>query len=130
MATQDVFETTLRRYRTHATQYKLTGDAAAGTAANSLQKWLNDYMVWLESNVAGQSARIDTFVRDYSRTNPDLISMQKSLQTIKTEGPRLEDVYRTNAEAAETTPRDYTSFYIKGGVIVGVGALVALLSLA
>lgn len=41
----------------------------------------------------------------------------------------MEDVYRTNAEAAETSPRDFTPYYIKGGVILGVGALVAVLSL-
>lgn len=128
MATPDIFERELQRYRTFATKYKLTGDALTKVLADQQRAWFNAQVAYMEQTAASKSSAINTFVRDYSRTNPDLLSMQSKMKSIKEEGPKMEDVYRTNSEAAETSPRDFTQYYIKGGVILGVGALVAVLS--
>lgn len=107
----------------------MTGNPSYKTAADSSKNWITSYIQWLETTVATNSNYINKFVADYSTTNPDLVALQEKIKKIKTEGPKLEDDYLTGKEAAETAPRDMTAFYIKGGVILGVGALVAALSL-
>lgn len=119
---------TLASYRTNMASYKMTGDASARIAADSAGKWLTQYLQWLEGTVQANSQYVNRFVSEYSKTNPELVAMQSKLQTIKKQGPELENTYRTDQEAAETTPRDFTTFYIKGGVILGAAALVALLA--
>lgn len=122
------FDRVLAAYRINMARYKMTGNASFKTAADNSKNWITTYLRWLEGSVAQNSNYINKFVADYSTTNPDLVAMQKEIQKIKTEGPKLEDTYLTDKEAAETTPRDMTSYYVKGGVILGIGALVAALS--
>lgn len=122
------FDQVLTTYRTNMASYKLTGNASAKTAADNAKAWVVQYLNWMEGTVAANSEYINRFVGEYSQTNPELVAMQQKMKTIKTEGPRLENVYMTEKEAAETTPRDFTPYYIKGGVILGVAALVAVLS--
>ena len=122
------FDQVLTTYRTNMATYKLTGDASAKTAADSAKGWALQYLQYLEGTVSANSEYLNRFVSEYSTTNPELVAMQAKLKTIKSEGPRLENVYKTDKEAAETSPRDFTPYYIKGGVILGVVALVAVLS--
>jgi hypothetical protein len=122
------FDQVLTTYRTNMATYKMTGSAAAKTAADNAKGWAVQYLNWMEGTVSANSEYINRFVGEYARTNPELVAMQAKMKTIKTEGPRLENVYQTDKEAAETSPRDFTPYYIKGGVILGVVALVAVLS--
>lgn len=123
------FNQVLTTYRTNMATYRMTGNASAKTAADQAKAWVTQYLQMLEGSVAANSQYINRFVAEYSTTNPDLVAMQTKLQAIKREGPTLENTYRTDKEAAETTPRDFTPYYVKGGVILGVAALLAVLSL-
>lgn len=121
-------ERVMAAYRTNMTQYKMTGRPEYKRGADIAERWLSQYLQWMESSVTSNSNYINKFVADYSTTNPDLVALQQKIKTIKTEGPKLEDAYLTDKEAAETSPRDMTPYYVKGGVILGIGALVAALS--
>lgn len=123
------FNLALERYRTAMSDYRMTGNPGSKTTADAWKTWATQYIQSLEGTVAANSSYLNRFVAEYSTTNPDLVAMQTKLQSIKTEGPALENTYRTNNEAAETTPRDFTPYYVKGGVILGVAALLAVLSL-
>ena len=123
-----MFNRILDAYRHEMTNYKITGSSGAKEKVDRLERWIAEYTKWAEDNVTANSRYIDKFVKDYSTTNPDLIAMQKKIQKIKTQGPELEDTYLTDKEAAETTPRDLQPYYIKGGIILGVAALVSVLT--
>ncbi len=122
-------EGVLESYRQAESQYRISGHPFWKQHSDYTKAWMNNYLQWMEGTVSANSQYINRFVSDYSRTNPELVAMQAKLQTIKGQGPKLEDMYRTDKEAAETTPRDFSPYYIKGGVILGVAALVAVLSL-
>jgi hypothetical protein len=124
-----IFDQVLVSYRTNMSTYKMTGDESAKYAADQAKRWVTQYLQWMEGTVSANSQYINKFVAEYSTANPELAAMQTKLQTIKGQGPKLENTYRTDKEAAETTPRDFSPYYIKGGVILGVAALLAVLSL-
>jgi hypothetical protein len=108
-------------------QYKMTGDAASKAAADTAKQWMQYYVQWQEALAGKNADYINKFVNDYKSTNQDLIKMQKTVKNVKEQGPKMEDIYLTNKEAADDTPRDYTSYYVKGGIVLGTLVLVSVL---
>jgi hypothetical protein len=108
-------------------QYKMTGDAASKAAADTAKQWMQYYVQWQEGVARKNTTYINKFVNDYKSTNQDLIKMQKTVKNVKEQGPKMENVYLTNKEAADDTPRDYTPYYVKGGIVLGTLVLVSVL---
>ena len=127
MANQD-FNTVLNRYQKNLTDYKVTASAGLKTAVDTDKAWLDSYIASLERQSQEQQNYIQKFMADYQRTNPELIEMQSKLKEIKEKGPALQDAYETEKKAAEEEPIDFTSYYVKAGLIVGVAAVVGLVS--
>lgn len=126
MANQD-FNTTLELYRNNLTEYKLTGNSAFKTAADSAQAWLESYVKSLEQQAKDQSISINKFVAQYEKSNPELAELQTRIKKVQEEGPKLQDVYETEKEAQEEEPVDFTPYYVKVGLIIGVLAVTAFL---
>lgn len=125
MANQD-FEGVLTRYRQNLTDYKVTGNTALKTIVEGDRTWLDDYVTSLEQKSRQQQDYIQKFMKDYQNTNPELVEMQGKLKEIREKGPVLQDAYETEKQAAEEEPIDFTPYYVKAGLIVGVAAVVAL----
>ena len=120
------FDSTLDIYRQNLTEYKLTGNSAFKTAADNAKVWLDKYVEFLQDQAQRQANSIQSFVSDYEKTNPELVDMQKRIQQVQKEGPKLQDTYETEIEAqAEEDTVDMTPYYVKGGLIVGVLAMLA-----
>jgi hypothetical protein len=118
----------LARYQQNLTEFKATGNAALQPAVTVDKTWLDSYVTSLEQRSQAQRTFIETFMRDYQRTNPDLVEMQAKLKEIRTQGPVLQDAYETEMKAKVEEPVDISQYYVKAGLIVGVGALVAVVS--
>jgi hypothetical protein len=127
--TQGSFEQTLGTYRAWMSIHKATGSIPAKTAADNAKAWILNYLQSVEKSISANTAYINKLTTDYSKTNPEIVAAQRTIEKAKTEGPKLENTYMTDKEAAETPARDFTDYYIKGGVLLGIGALVAVLSL-
>lgn len=127
MAATAYFDRVAINYRDNMTQYKMTGNAASKAAADNAKRWMQYYIRWQETLAGKNTAYINKFVNDYKSTNKDLIKMQKTVQNVKEQGPKLENVYMTNKEAADDTPRNYTPYYVKGGIVLGTLVLVSVL---
>jgi hypothetical protein len=129
MEIQD-FNSVLSRYYKNLTEYKVTNNGALKPAVDADKQWLDSYVESLEKRSQQQQAFIQKFMKDYQNTNPDLIGMQKKLKEIREKGPVLQDAYETEKQAKEEekVPVDYTSYYVKGGLIVGVATVVWLVS--
>ena len=122
------FTAILARYQQNLTEFKVTGNAALQSAVTVDKTWLDSYVASLEKRSQAQQSFIQTFMRDYERTNPDLVEMQAKLKDIRTQGPILQDAYETEMKAKAEEPVDWSHYYVKAGLIVGVGALVAVVS--
>lgn len=129
MANQQ-FDTVLARYQQNLTEYKATANSALKPAVDTDKKWLDSYIASLEQGSQQQQSFIQKFVNDYQRTNPELVEMQAKIKEIREKGPVLQDAYETEQQAKkeEEVPEDYTSHYVKAGLIVGVAAAVWLVS--
>jgi hypothetical protein len=125
MANQD-FNTVLARYQQNLTDYKVTGNAGLKPAVDMDKTWLDSYVAGLEQKSQQQQGFIQQFMKEYQNTNPDLVEMQAKLKEIREKGPALQDAYETEKQAAIDDPIDFTPYYVKAGLIVGVAAVVAL----
>ena len=125
MANQD-FETVLTRYQQNLTDYKVTGNAGLKPVVDMDKTWLDSYVESLNKRSEQQQASIQTFMKDYQNTNPELVEMQGKMKEIREKGPVLQDLYETEKQAEEQEPIDFTPYYVKAGLIVGVGAVVWL----
>lgn len=127
MATAD-FTTVLTRYQQNLTDLKATGNTALQAAVNADKTWLDSFVNSLETRSQGQQAFIQAFTRDYQTANPDLVEMQAKLKEIRTKGPILQDAYTTEMKGKVEDPMDFTMYYVKAGLVVGVGLLVMVVS--
>jgi hypothetical protein len=125
MANQD-FDTVLARYQQNLTDYKVTGNAGLKPVVDTDKTWLDSYVASLEQKSQQQQGFIQRFMQDYQNTNPELVEMQAKLKEIREKGPALQDAYETEKQAMEEEPIDFTPYYVKAGLIVGVAAVVAL----
>jgi hypothetical protein len=126
--TQQDFTTVLNRFKSNLTEYKATGNSAYRTAIDTDKAWLDAYIGSLQAQSLQQQNAIQRFVANYEQTNPELVQMQKQMKEIQEEGPKVQDLYETEKEATKEEPVDYSTYYVKAGLIVGVGALALLVS--
>lgn len=127
MANQD-FETVLARYQQNLTDYKVTGNAGLRSVVDVDKAWLDSYVDSLNRKSDQQQAFIQKFMQDYQNTNPELVEMQGKLREIRAKGPVLQDAYETEQQAQneEVEEVDFTPYYVKAGLILGVAAVVGL----
>lgn len=128
MAQPQDFATVLNRYKANLTEYKATGNSAYRTMVETDKAWLDSYVQALNSQSQQKQTAIQQFVSTYEQANPELAQMQRQMKEIQTEGPVLQDIYETEKTATEEEPVDYTDYYIKAGLIVGVGVLAFVVS--
>lgn len=124
----DGYNQVLRVYYENLTEYKLTGNSAFKTAADTAQAWLDQYVKAQTAHTDKMAADINAFVAQYQDTNPDLIDIQKRIQKVRKEGPELQNIYDTEKEAQAEEAVDYSVYYTKVGLIAGVGAILAIVS--
>ncbi len=125
---QSTFQSVLARYGYSLREYKTTGNSAFKTQVELDKKWLNDYVQWLRTQSDAQSKSIRDFVANYQNTNPELVKMQSQMQKVKEQGPKLQDEYETTKEATKEEPLDFTAYYVKAGLILGVAGLIAVVT--
>jgi hypothetical protein len=119
------FEEVLDSYKSNLVEYKVSGNTSRKTVADSLKKWLDDYIRSAQANAENSAKEIQSFVSNYAKSDEEMARLKKELSTIRKEGPELQTIYETEREAQQTPPVDYTLYYIKGAVLAGVGGLIA-----
>jgi hypothetical protein len=122
---ETIFNTILARYHQSLTEYKTTGNSAFKTQVEMDKRWLDSYVRWLQLKSDQQGKSIQSFVSQYQNTNPELVKMQAQIKKVKEEGPKLQDEYETGQEATKEEPPDFTMYYVKVGLILGVTGLIA-----
>jgi DNA repair ATPase RecN len=122
------FEKTLELYKKNLVEYKVSGNAAYKVASDTAKKWLDDYIKFLEDRADKNKKEIQEFVDNYDKSDAELASLKKDMREIREKGPELQIMYETEKEAEVGVEVDYTSYYAKGAVLVGVIALVAVAS--
>lgn len=124
------FEKTLELYKKNLVEYKVSGNAAYKVASDTAKKWLDDYLKSMEDKAEKNKKEIQDFVKNYDKSDAELASLKKDMREIREQGPALQILYETEkeAEAEVGMEVDYTTYYAKGAVLLGVMGLVAVAS--
>lgn len=125
------FDDILEAFKKHTLNYKLTGNSAYKVAATNAEVWLDAYIKSITDATNGKADYVDKFVKEYANTNPELDKMAKQIKKVREKGPKLDNVLTTQLEAKDrlAEPEDMTTYYIKGGVVGTVLAIIAVVSL-
>lgn len=119
----------LEQMRDNLLEYKMTGRSEYKSVYEGTKAWLDRYVSNLSQSLNRESDTITTDVNAYRSANSELTNTQSQFQTIKAEGPKLEDRYTTiktqmDQSSAMDTPRgSYVKAGIAGGLILGAAAL-------
>jgi hypothetical protein len=120
MSEQD-FAQALELYRTNYVQYRTTGRSEYKIAYENAERWIQLYLEQFTNQITSGREFVNTFLRNYSTANPDMETLRTRFQTIRTEGPKIEDEYLTLKRLNEQTPEpESTSYYVKAGILAGL----------
>jgi hypothetical protein len=82
----------------------------------------------LNGSIQRDATFIDTFAKNYAKTNPEMMKYKQEIADARTKGPGLQDVYEGEKESQEQIPIDETPYYTKAAVVGGILALGAVVS--
>lgn len=123
------FDQAMEIYKNNYTNYRVTGNSAYKVAFENAERWIQLYLQEKEKQVSASATDINKFVQEYGSANPDLTKMRNQFQSIRKEGPKLEDQYiqikRLNEEIPEP---DMTSVYVKAAIVVGLVGIIGAVS--
>lgn len=123
------FQQALDVYKTAYVQYRTTGNAAYKIQYENADQYIQQTLASLNQTISDDASRITKFLDDYANANPELTELQSRFQTIRTQGPALQDKYATVRRVQhEVPPVDTTAQYIKVGLIVALMGLVVVFS--
>lgn len=128
MSASSDFERTLDIYKTNLTEFKTSGNAAYKAASETAKKWLDDYLKRMEERAENNKKEIEEFVKTQNNSDKELVSLKNDMKKIREEGPELQVLYETEKEAENVEEMDFTVYYSKGAVLLGVGVLIAVAS--
>ena len=115
-------------YKNNYAAYKVTGNAGYKIAYESALNWLNQTLAFGNASVQQDAMALQRFVTSYDSSNGEVTKLDQKLKKIKTHGPELQGEYertkRMNQKQIEAI--DNTSFYVKGGIVVGLLAIVGI----
>lgn len=120
----------LEQMRDNLLEYKMTGRSEYKSVYDGTKAWLDQYLSNLGTALEREADMITADVNAYRSSNAELTKTQNEFQTVKTEGPRLDDAYTTIKSQMDQVPvADTTGLYVKGGIALGLIAGAIALSL-
>jgi flagellar biosynthesis chaperone FliJ len=119
---ETAFAQALDLYRSNYLEYKMSGNTANKIAYERAQAVMDQYLQQLQTKIGNDASYVDKFVQEYANSNEKLMTLRDRSQAIQKEGPVLQDIYevRKRLSESEEEPVDYTGYYVKGAVIVGL----------
>lgn len=117
----------LEQMRDMLLEYKMTGDVRYKTVYDGTKAWLDTYLTNLSDSLTREADGITADVTSYASANTDMTKIQSDFQTVKSEGPKVEDRYLTVKRQMDQQPIvDTSGAYVKVGITAGlaIGAIV------
>ena len=115
-------------YRRAYTEYRVTGDPAQRRAYEALKTAID---VELENKRSGVQSS-DKYLRNFADTYqalPEMEEIEKKASEIQREGKKMENELAVSANLGKEIPIDYTPYYVKVGILIGI-IIVTVLALS
>jgi hypothetical protein len=120
----------LEQMRDNLLEYKMTGRSEYKQVYEGAKAWLDRYIANLNVALTREADAINADVDSYRTAGTEMAKVQTDFQTVKTEGPQLENQYLTIKKQMNQIPgADTTNLYVKGGIAAGLALGIVALSL-
>lgn len=111
----------LEQMRDNLLEYKMTGQSEYKSVYEGTKAWLDRYISNLSESLSREADSITADVNAYRSSNSEMTKAQADFQTVKTQGPRLEDTYTTVKTQMDQVPVPSSSgSYVKAGIAAGL----------
>ena len=122
------FSQALELFRTNYAQYRATGRAEFKIAYENANAYITSYLDSMQREIEKDRTYVTNFVSNYETANPDLVKLRSQFETIRKEGPAVQDQYATIRRVKSEVPEvSYTDVYVKLGLVVAlIGLLVVV----
>lgn len=121
----------LEQMRDNLLEYKMTGQSEYKSVYEGTKSWLDTYIADLNTQLTKDADAITSDVATYRSANTEMTQTQADFQRVKTEGPQLDDAYRTIKTQMDQNPvADTTGLYVKGGIAAALALGAIVLALA
>jgi hypothetical protein len=111
----------LEQMRDNLLEYKMTGQPEYKSVYEGTKAWLDQYISNLSESLTREADAITTDVNAYRSSNSEMAKAQADFQTVKTQGPRLEDTYTTvKTQMDQVAVPSSSGSYVKAGIAAGL----------
>jgi len=114
----------LDTFRTATLAYETTGDASLKPAADRAKSAIENYIGQLTSTVRQRDSQLRNYVDSNTGVPNEVRKLSEKSKEIRQNTNQIAAKYLVASNLTEATPIDWSQYYVKFGVIVGlVGAL-------
>jgi len=119
-------------YRTNYIEYRATGKNEYKIAYENAERWIQLYLNSIGQRITTGANYINRFVTNYQSSNPELVTLQRRFREIRRDGRSLQDKYTTVKRVSDQEqtpePEDWSEYYVKGVIAVGLLGVIALMA--
>jgi chromosome segregation ATPase len=119
----------LNTFRTATLQYKLTGNPAQKPAADRAKNAIESYLANLERTVQQRENQLRNYVDSKAGVPNEVRQLSQKSQELRQNTNQIAAKYLVASNLTEPTPVDWSQFYVKFAVIVGLAGAVGMVTL-
>jgi hypothetical protein len=115
----------LGTFRSAEMQYRLTGDPKFKPAADRAKSAIETYLSTLSNRLEERERQLKKYVDSKTGTPAEVTRLSKESEKIRQNTNKVASDYLVSSNLVEPIPVDWSQYYVKGGIVVGLVAAVA-----
>jgi hypothetical protein len=115
-------------FRQATLQYQVTGDPAQKPAADRAKNAIEEYLTTLNNRVEQQEAQLRNYVDSRTGVPSEVRQLSEKSREIRENTNQIAAKYLVASNLTEDTPIDWSEFYVKFAVIIGLVGAVGLVT--
>jgi hypothetical protein len=120
----------LSTFRSAEMQYRLTGDPKFKPAADRAKDAVETYLSTLSNRLEQRERQLKKYVDSKTGTPAEVTRLSKESEKIRQTTNKVASDYLVSANLVEPIPIDWSQYYVKGSIVVGLVAAIAFAVLA
>jgi chromosome segregation ATPase len=115
-------------FRQATLQYQVTGDPAQKPAADRAKNAIEEYLTTLNNRVEQQETQLRNYVDSRTGVPSEVRQLSEKSREIRENTNQIAAKYLVASNLTEDTPIDWSEFYVKFAVIIGLVGAVGLVT--
>jgi hypothetical protein len=109
-------------------QYQVTGDPAQKPAADRAKNAIEQYLATLSNQVDQRERQLQSYVNSRTGVPDEVRKLSEKSREIRENTNKIAGKYLVASNLTEPTPIDWSQFYVKFAVIIGLAGAVGLVA--